>query len=147
MSEIKSRGARLKELLDKPENKNKTPKYLAERTEKSRQYIYKLINDEMKNADRKALKIIADELGVTLDYLEFGTETDLDRLVNYEDSGLSTYLPPDLRQFVVSRDAKPYLVLAQHLSKCDLDRLTASDMEFLIGILRLHIEKHNNSVE
>jgi transcriptional regulator with XRE-family HTH domain len=147
MSEIKTRGERLQELLNKPENSKKAPKYLAEKTDKSKQYIYKLLNDEIKNADSKALKIIADELGVSLDYLEFGEVNSLDRMVCFEDPVVYNHLPPDLKHFVNDSESKPYLVLAQHLSKCDLDRLTESDMKFLIDVLKMHKENHNKPLE
>jgi hypothetical protein len=136
---MSTRGERLAALMDKAENKEKNTIYLSQKTGKTSQYISKLKTDNIKTADPNALKIIAEELGSSYEWLEFGVEGEK---ILYTEPGIFNHLPIDLQDFVLHEENTPYLVVAKQLKKYDLSKMTVSDMEFLISALQMHIQKH-----
>ena len=138
-----TRGERLAELMAKPENKKKNATYLAEKIGKTSQYISKLKSDIMKAVDNNSLKIIAEELGSTFEWLEFGEETG--QKVLYTEPAIYDRIPNDLKEFIDNEENKPYLIFAKQLTRYDigkmLENITDTDMRFLLSALYLHIKK------
>lgn len=134
-----TRGERLKELMAKPENKNKNATYLAQRVNKTPQWISRLKSDDLKAADNKTVKVIAEELGSTYEWLEFGEEG---QKVYYTEPAIFDKLPDDLKEFVIGEENTPYIVFAKQLKRYDLEKMLENikdtDMKFLLSALYMN---------
>lgn len=136
-----TRGQRLTELMAKPENKHKNATYLGEKIGKNSAYISKLRSDTLKAADNMAIKIIAEELGSSFEWLQFGEEG---QRVYYSEPTIFNRLPEDLKEFVVSEENTPYIIFAKQLKRYDLEKMleniSDTDMRFLLSALYLHLK-------
>ena len=141
-----TRGERLAELMAKPENKKKTSTYLGEKIGKNSSYISKIKSDTLKAADNNVIKIIAEELGSTYEWLEFGEEG---QKVYYSEPAIFNKLPDDLKEFVITEENTPYIVFAKQLKRYDLEKMLENikdtDMQFLLSALYMHTQKKDST--
>lgn len=130
---VVTRGGRIKQLMW--EN-NIDVKELAQSCDKTAQYIYQILKDEIESPGIGTLKIIARKFDVSLDYLEGGTESQKE-IVYLEGESVLKHLPKHLQDFVRAEENTPYILFSRELSSYDLNCITIDDMYTLIKFLKL----------
>jgi transcriptional regulator with XRE-family HTH domain len=116
-------------------------KEMATAADISTSYLYNILSDRISNPSINTLKLIARKLDVSLDYLEDGID---EEKVYLDEPNIFNHLPRDLQEFITKEENTPYLILAKQLSHYDPNKITETDIQFLVGYIRTILLNNKN---